>query len=175
MRPAPSAACEDLETLDIGSLLLEQAEFELRLVRRGASFFVALGGSLDGPHLSEGAARARAAEALPGLAWRGDLVPREGEGPCPICTAPVALWPRHPRLVCAACVCSAVDAGGRSLRFANTGPLGTGFRATRPDSSEPRDPHTCFVRGVRCFADEGRFGGIVVEVFDEGSARMRRG
>jgi hypothetical protein len=175
MTPPSPAVREDLETLDIGILVVEEATFELRLVRRVASFFVALGGSLDGPHLSEGAARARATECLPGLTWRGDLAPRDGEGPCPICAAPVALWPRHPKLVCSACVCAAVDGNGRALRFGNTGPLGTGFRAALPDGSEPREPHTCFVRGVRCFADEGRFGGVVVEVFDEGSARMRRG
>jgi hypothetical protein len=160
-----------LEAIDIGSATFEHADVELRLVRRGVSFFVAFG-SLDGPHPSEGAAKARAAEMLPGLTWRGDLTPREGEGPCPICAAPVALWPRHPKLVCAACVCDAVDESGRALRFENTMPLGSGFRAVHLDGSEPRDPHACFIRGVRCFADEGYFGGIVVEVFDERAARM---
>jgi hypothetical protein len=155
MKPALPAMGVELETIAIGSLVFEQAEFELRLVRQGAAFFVALGGSLDGPHRSEGVARTRAVECLPGLTWRGDLEPREGEGPCPICTAPVALWPRHPKLVCAVYVCEAADESGRALRFANTGALGTGFRATLPDGSESRNPHTCFIRGVRCFADEG--------------------
>jgi len=59
-----------------------------------------------------------------------------------------------------------VDEQGRALEFFNTG-LGGGFRAVYADSREERRSHVCFINGVRCWADEARFGGIVVEARPE--------
>jgi len=72
---------------------------------------------------------------------------------------------RYPRLLCPACVREATDAGGRSLRFFNTG-TGGGFEARHADDGSPHAGHECFVRGVRCRADEHHFGGIVVQPDD---------
>ncbi len=50
----------------------------------------------------------------------------------------------------------------RSAEFWHT----TGFQATYADTGEPYDGHVCYVRSIRCWADEYRFGGIVIEVQD---------
>ena len=56
----------------------------------------------------------------------------------------------------------ATDEHGRRLSFFNVDMTG-GFRAVYVDSGEEREGHVCYVRGVRCWADEARFGGIVIE------------
>jgi serine/threonine protein kinase len=63
--------------------------------------------------------------------------------------------------VCARLAC---DEHGRPLAFTNTSPSG-GFAAFYRDSDEPRDSHECWVRGVRCHADEAHLGGIVIQAF----------
>jgi hypothetical protein len=68
--------------------------------------------------------------------------------------------------VCGLCKHEATDEGGRPLEFFNTSFEG-GFGARYADTGEPRDSHACVIRGVRCRADEGRFGGIVIEAIGE--------
>jgi hypothetical protein len=75
--------------------------------------------------------------------------------PCPICEEQV---PANPR-----CAGRAVDEHGRALTFFNQG-LSGGFQARVNETGEWRDDPTCYVGGVQCRAEEGRFGGIVVEV-----------
>ena len=38
-----------------------------------------------------------------------------------------------------------------------------GLQAVYSETGEPYLDHVCFVRGVRCCADEAHFGGIVVQ------------
>lgn len=81
---------------------------------------------------------------------------------CPICRASVPPSPRYPRYVCARCCARAATAEGRPLVFYNLD-LAGGFVARRADTGEVHPGHECFIDGVRCLADEARFGGIVVE------------
>ncbi|WP_437593852.1 recombinase family protein [Sorangium sp. So ce1000] len=90
----------------------------------------------------------------------------DGTHRCPICGDPLDLWPRHPRAVCGLCKHEATDEAGRPLEFFNTSFDG-GFGARYAGTGEPRDSHACVIRGVRCRADEARFGGIVIEAIDE--------
>ncbi|WP_437300676.1 recombinase family protein [Sorangium sp. So ce426] len=90
----------------------------------------------------------------------------DGTHRCPICGDPLELWPRHPRVVCGLCKHEATDEGGRPLEFFNT-TFDGGFGARYADTGEPRDGRACVIRGVRCRADEARFGGIVIEAIDE--------
>ena len=83
--------------------------------------------------------------------------------PCPICGEHAPANPRYPRQVCAECAGRAVDEHGRALTFYNQG-LSGGFQAQYADTGEWRDGPICYVDGVRCRAEEGRFGGIVVQV-----------
>lgn len=85
----------------------------------------------------------------------------EDDTPCPICEKLVPKNPRYPRQLCSECVLEAVDASGNALRFYNTS-LSGGFEARSADGTTTSE-HTCFVRGVRCHADEAYFGGVVVQ------------
>jgi hypothetical protein len=82
---------------------------------------------------------------------------------CPICHAAVSPNPRYPRYACDLCAARAVSSDGRPLRFGNES-LSGGFAAHYADSGEPYASHECFIDGIRCYANEARFGGIVIEV-----------
>jgi hypothetical protein len=82
---------------------------------------------------------------------------------CPICGVPLDSVPRYPRHVCEVCARKAAAADGRSLRFSNVD-LSGGFQAHYADTGEVYASHTCWIDGIRCHADEARFGGIVIEV-----------
>ena len=83
---------------------------------------------------------------------------------CPICDATTKALPRYPRRVCSTCTAKASDESGRALEFFNTS-IGSGFTAYYADSNqtETHPGHICFIDGIRCYADEARFGGIVIK------------
>lgn len=87
---------------------------------------------------------------------------------CPICGAELPPVPRYPRYVCGACASRAASAEGRPLVFGNVGFSG-GYVAEYVDTGAPYDSHACWIDGIRCHADEARFGGIVIEVDAETS------
>ena len=86
--------------------------------------------------------------------------------PCPICKAPQPEDPRYPNHLCEPCVQRAKSEDGRALRFGNTS-FGGGFEATYADTGEIHEGHRCWVDGVACWADEARFGGVVVQPYGE--------
>lgn len=81
---------------------------------------------------------------------------------CPICGAEVMPYPRYPRYVCHTCAALASSVDGRRLEFSNVSFSG-GFIAHYADTGEEYPSQECFINGVRCFADEARFGGIVIQ------------
>ncbi|MBX7134622.1 MAG: hypothetical protein K1X67_18295 [Fimbriimonadaceae bacterium] len=68
---------------------------------------------------------------------------------------------RYPNYLCHTCAAEAADASGRKLEFSNESFSG-GYVARYADDKTPYDSHECFVRGVRCHADEAHMGGIVI-------------
>ena len=82
---------------------------------------------------------------------------------CPICAEKVHHWERYPNQVCERCMNKASDAYGRRLVFTNESESG-GFIAFYRGTDERYDKHICYIDSVRCYANEHRFGGIVVEV-----------
>lgn len=82
---------------------------------------------------------------------------------CPICSAKVTHFERYPKQVCDNCKNRACDAYGRRLRFENES-LSGGFRAVYLDNGAEYPHQICYIDGKRCFANEHRFGGIVVEI-----------
>jgi hypothetical protein len=46
-----------------------------------------------------------------------------------------------------------------------------GFIAQYADTGEARDSHVCFVDGVECWADEARFGGIIIQPVEDSMPR----
>ncbi|RYZ70427.1 MAG: hypothetical protein EOP91_13465 [Lysobacteraceae bacterium] len=82
---------------------------------------------------------------------------------CPICRTQTTPSERYPRHVCQSCAARASSAHGRLLSFSNVGFSG-GFIAHYAGTDEVHDSHECFIDGIECWADEARFGGIVIEV-----------
>lgn len=82
--------------------------------------------------------------------------------PCPICGRLQRRVPRYPRYLCRECSAEAASPDGRALVFHNTH-LSGGFGARYQDGQGVYEGHICFVRGTRCWADEARFGGIVIQ------------
>ncbi len=82
--------------------------------------------------------------------------------PCPICAQPVRANPRYPRCVCSQCARKAASRDGRPLSFSNEG-LAGGFVAKYADTGEKYLGHDCYIDGVKCRADEARFGAIVIQ------------
>ena len=84
---------------------------------------------------------------------------------CPICNAPVTPNPRYPRYICGACYVKSTASDGRLLAFSNVDFSG-GYKAQYADTGEEYLSHDCFVGNVKCYADEARFGGIVIQVVE---------
>ena len=82
---------------------------------------------------------------------------------CPICRASVAPNNRYPRYVCDACAVKASSVDGRLLQFGNANMSG-GFVAEYADNGAEYLSHECYIEGVKCYADEAKFGGIVIQV-----------
>jgi len=82
--------------------------------------------------------------------------------PCPICANPIRHWERYPQAVCSICYDKACDDKGRKLSFSNVSISG-GFESTVTDTKEKYPSHICYIEGVECWADEARFGGIVIQ------------
>ncbi len=89
---------------------------------------------------------------------------REPEYTCPICSTELTYFSRYPNYVCDSCVAKATDESSRALKFFNTGMHG-GFKAVYADTNGEREGHICFIEGNKCYADEARMGGIVVELY----------
>lgn len=94
---------------------------------------------------------------------------------CRICLVDVQPSERYPRYVCESCAMKASSADGRLLEFYNSDPKKKeislfGFHARYADTKKIYKSQECFINGVRCRADEARFGGIVIETVDGSSS-----
>lgn len=88
--------------------------------------------------------------------------------PCAHCAKALPLTPRHSRRICADCIDLLTDRDGRAVVFVNKDAYGglQGFYAD-DDQHATYDETACYI-GTRKFqAQEGRFGGVVVEVVDD--------
>jgi len=84
---------------------------------------------------------------------------------CPICNKQLKEVQRYPNYVCIDCSDKATDINGRKLQFYNLG-FGGGFEASFVDNNEIYNSHFCYIDNIKCFADEARFGGIVIEKYN---------
>lgn len=82
---------------------------------------------------------------------------------CPICFTIIKKSFRYPHYVCSDCSQRASDKNGRLLNFYNVD-LSGGFWGRYLDTKEIYESHICYIDGVKCYADEAHFGGIVVEI-----------
>jgi hypothetical protein len=81
---------------------------------------------------------------------------------CPVCQIAVQPHERYPRYVCESCAEKVMSPDGRRLEFGNNDSSG-GFAGIYADTGERYQSHRCLINGIECFADEARFGGIVIE------------
>jgi hypothetical protein len=84
---------------------------------------------------------------------------------CPICKKELKFIKRYPNYVCRDCAEKANDINGRKLLFGNIGISG-GYEAYFDDTKEKYDNHICYINEIKCYADEARFGGIVIEIIN---------
>jgi len=80
--------------------------------------------------------------------------------PCPLCNATIHNWARYPRSVCGDCAALTVTANGDKIEFYNPYVAGSGFASIV--NGQKGEEHICYINGNKCYADEFRFGGIVV-------------
>lgn len=73
------------------------------------------------------------------------------------------LYERYPKYVCPECAEKTCDAAGRRVAFQNLDFAG-GCGGFYPDTKEKYPSQDCYIDGIPCYADEARFGGIVVQV-----------
>ncbi|WP_077729509.1 hypothetical protein [Methylocaldum sp. 14B] len=88
--------------------------------------------------------------------------PADGFQSCPLCGGKVPASSRYPRALCVQCASEATDENGRRLTFGNVDATG-GLQVRYADTGETRNRPFCYVRGVKCLAEEGRFGGYVIQ------------
>jgi hypothetical protein len=91
-------------------------------------------------------------------------------GICPVCHTSVEINPRYPNYLCQLCCDRAVDAQGRQLDLYNISVSG-GFKAHFKQDGSPApevtESHIVYVGFLKVWADEARFGGIVLTPYRE--------
>jgi hypothetical protein len=70
---------------------------------------------------------------------------------------------RYPRQVCEKCAAKTSDAYGRRLKYSGDD-LSGGLCAIYLDNGQKYDRQLCYIDGRKCFVNEHRFGGVVVEI-----------
>jgi ADP-ribosyl-[dinitrogen reductase] hydrolase len=81
---------------------------------------------------------------------------------CPICETSLNTSISYPNYICNNCTNRAKDIDGRKLIFFNLS-TGGGYGAKYIDTNDEYLSHECFINGIKCWADEAKFGGIVIE------------
>ena len=69
---------------------------------------------------------------------------------------------RYPRYVCSKCASLTSDDKGNKVAFFNE-ELSGGIKGVYTDTNEQYPETICFINGIKCRADEARFGGIVIQ------------
>lgn len=87
----------------------------------------------------------------------------ESSQTCPLCAASVDLCQRYPNYVCDGCIDThgVVTEDNKKITFANIDYTG-GFKSKIEGDIEFGNVHACYINSHKCYADEARFGGIVI-------------
>ncbi len=84
---------------------------------------------------------------------------------CPICANEVRTNLRYPKIVCHKCVTKATDDKGLLVEFFNEDFSGGCF-GQYVGTEDDYKSKICYINGIKCQAQEGRFGGIVIQPCD---------
>ncbi|MFK7922727.1 MAG: hypothetical protein AB8H47_12260 [Bacteroidia bacterium] len=85
---------------------------------------------------------------------------------CPNCSSRVSKYSRYPTYICVDCKALVTDAQGRKVSFGNTSFSG-GCQGYYEGTDQKYDSNDCYIGSKRFRANEARFGGIVIELYDE--------
>lgn len=81
---------------------------------------------------------------------------------CATCNRYVKYYEQYANYVCKKCVELATDKAGKSLEFFNITLDGHGCQGKYIETGKLYRSTTCFIKGIKCFADEAYFGGVVI-------------
>jgi hypothetical protein len=76
---------------------------------------------------------------------------------------------RYSKIICEKCYDKDIyDKEGNLVKFYNEG-IGGGFISEHIINNKRvvKKEHECYINGIKCYADEARFGGIVIECRNE--------
>ena len=80
---------------------------------------------------------------------------------CPICDKNMIYLERYPKMICHECVLLATTENGETIKFYNIDHTG-GFLSIV--NNVKGEIHECLVNNLKCYADEARVGGIVIQL-----------
>tara|TARA_B100002051_G_C16743057_1_gene645596 strand:- start:5673 stop:5939 length:267 start_codon:yes stop_codon:yes gene_type:complete len=80
---------------------------------------------------------------------------------CPICSEKTHISKKYPYSVCSKCSQKTVDENDNKIEFFNIDYNG-GFYSIKDNIKS--EEHICYINGIQCYAEEARFGGIVVSL-----------
>ena len=85
---------------------------------------------------------------------------------CSNCKKEIGFQQRYPKLICGECLSKITDKNNRLVEFFNTEGLGYGCQGyyCETQQKEKYNSDICFLEGKEYFAEEGRFGGIVIQL-----------
>ena len=87
---------------------------------------------------------------------------------CSNCKSPVTYTPRYPKYICHTCTDLLSDASGRKVSFFNPEMVGHGCQGYYTDATPPEvyPFNIAYIGKKEFYAQEARFGGIVVQIKD---------
>lgn len=85
---------------------------------------------------------------------------------CSNCKKEIDINHRYPRLICQECTKKLTSSDGRKVEFFNTYGLGYGCQGyySNTNKTEKYNSNECYIGNKTFIAEEGRFGGIVIEL-----------
>jgi hypothetical protein len=81
---------------------------------------------------------------------------------CPTCNRYKQFSSRYPDYVCEKCIKLATDKAGQGVGFYNITIDGHGCQGRYLETGKLYRGNSCFIKGIKCYADEAYMGGIVI-------------
>jgi hypothetical protein len=85
---------------------------------------------------------------------------------CSNCRKEIGLMRRYPKRICSECTEKITSIDGRKVEFFNTELMGTGCQGyySFTNQKENYDSVSCYINNREFCAEEGRFGGIIIQL-----------
>lgn len=84
---------------------------------------------------------------------------------CPTCNTYVKYNERYPNYVCNKCISLATDKSSNQIAFYNITNSGHGCQGQYLADGKLYRGIICYIKGIKCFAEEAYMGGIVIRPF----------